>query len=103
MMQNSQSNLLTRDDTFFGVCEGLGEDLGINSNLLRLALAGMLFWSPPAAFGTYAVAGLIVLLSRLIAPNPRPGIAPHAAGASADSARAQTEIHVEAEPIPLAA
>ena len=69
-MQTEQHNLFTRPDTFFGVCEGLGEDLHIPANLLRMALAGVLFFNPPAAIGAYAAAGAIVLLTRLLFPNP---------------------------------
>jgi hypothetical protein len=52
-MQTAQPNLFTRPDTFFGVCQGLGEDLRFHPNILRLALAGLFFWSP-----YIAVAGL---------------------------------------------
>ena len=38
-MQDTNSSVLTRDDTFFGVCEAIGEDLGINAQLLRLGFA----------------------------------------------------------------
>jgi hypothetical protein len=48
-MQEAQSNLFTRDDTFFGVCEGLGQDLGISPNLLRLAFAIGTFFNPVGA------------------------------------------------------
>ena len=33
----SGQNLFTRDDTFFGICEGVGEDFGFNANWRRLA------------------------------------------------------------------
>ncbi len=75
-MQNSQPSLISRDDTFFGVCAGLGEDFGFNPIFLRLAFAAFLFFNPVAALGAYAGAGAIVLLSRLLAPNPRPVAAP---------------------------
>ena len=75
-MQNVQSNLFTRPDTFFGVCEGLGEDLGFHPNLLRVALAGLLFWNPPAAIGVYAALGLLVALTRWLVPVPRPAALP---------------------------
>lgn len=52
----------------FGVCRRLGEDFGFHPNLLRIALAIGLIWSVPGVFAAYAVLGLIVLLSRLIAP-----------------------------------
>ena len=64
-------SLLTRDDTFFGVCEGLGEDFGFHPNFLRLAFAGMLFWNPTAALAAYAAAGVVVALTRWLVPEPK--------------------------------
>lgn len=95
-MQNTPS-LLTRDDTFFGVCEGLGEDLGIPSNLLRVGVAGLLFWNPPVAVAVYAGLGLVVAATRWLAPNPKQ--------AMADQMEAQpaAEPAAEAEPVALAA
>lgn len=92
-MQNTQPSLFARDDTFFGVCQGLGEDLGISPNLLRLALVPALFFNPVATIGGYAAAGLLVLLSRKLFPNPRVTEAPVAAEPAT----------VEAEVMPLAA
>ena len=70
-MENAQPSLLARDDTFFGVCQGLGEDLGFSPQYLRIALALLLFWNPLAAVGAYAAGGLVVLLTRTLAPVPR--------------------------------
>jgi phage shock protein PspC (stress-responsive transcriptional regulator) len=67
----TNSNLFTRPDTFFGVCQGLGEDLRIHPNLLRVALAGLLFFNPPAAAAAYAAAGALVFLTRYFFPDPR--------------------------------
>jgi len=75
-MQRSQPSLIARDDTFFGVCAGLGEDFGFSPNYLRVAFAVLMFFNPLAAVGVYAAAGAVVLLSRLLAPNPRPAAAP---------------------------
>jgi phage shock protein C len=75
-MQSAQPNLLLRDDTLFGVCEALGEDFGFNPFWLRAALAAMFLWNPVATIGAYAAAGTVVLLSRLVSPNPRPVAAP---------------------------
>jgi phage shock protein PspC (stress-responsive transcriptional regulator) len=104
-MQSKQPSLLTRDDTFFGVCEGLGEDLGIHSNFLRLALTGLLFWNPPAAAAAYAGAGMLVLISRLLVPNPRPAAAlePDGASAAETAAEPRQANDSAAEPMPLAA
>lgn len=71
MMQGDKGNLFTRDDTFFGVCEGLGEDLRIPSNLFRVAFALGLFFSPAGAVIAYLGLGVLVLASRLIFPKPR--------------------------------
>lgn len=81
-MQNSQPSLIARDDTFFGVCAGLGEDFGFNPLYLRVAFAAFLFFNPPAALGAYAAAGLVVLLSRLLFPNQRRTASPQPLAAS---------------------
>jgi phage shock protein PspC (stress-responsive transcriptional regulator) len=67
----------TKDD-IFGVCRRLGEDFGFHPNILRVALAIGLIWSIEAVFAAYAVLGLIVLVSRLLAPvrKPKPAVAP---------------------------
>jgi phage shock protein C len=82
-MPSPQPNLLARDDTFFGVCQGLGEDLGFNPLYLRIVFAILVLVNPLAAVGGYVGAGALVLLSRLIFPNPRPASAPRRAAASA--------------------
>ena len=70
-MQANQGNLLTRDDTILGVCQGLGEDLGFNPLWLRIAFAVLLYLNPVAAIGGYFGLGVIVLATRLLVPNPR--------------------------------
>ena len=69
-MQDVQTPLWARNDTFFGVCQGLGEDLGISSNLLRLAFALALFFNPLATIVGYAAAGALVFASRRLFPRP---------------------------------
>lgn len=69
--QTADANVLTRDDTFLGVCEALGEDFSFSPFFLRLALGVLLVWSPLAAIGGYAALGVVVAFSRLLAPNPR--------------------------------
>ena len=98
-MQDRQPNLFTREDTMFGVCEGLGEDLGFNPLWLRLALTGFLFLNPAAAIGTYLAAGAIVFSLRWLFPNTR-------AAAAAETAAPQAAVAegaVEAEPLAQAA
>jgi phage shock protein C len=95
-MENSRSNLFTRDDTFLGVCEGLGQDLGISPTLLRLAFIPALFFYPMATIAGYLGLAILVLASRLIFPAPRAAVAA--------PVEAETEAApVEAEPLPIAA
>lgn len=69
-MPTTSPSLLSRGDTFFGVCEGLGEDLRIHPNLFRLSFAGLLFWNPVAAVVGYLAVGLVVALTRWLYPSP---------------------------------
>jgi len=69
-MQKVQRTVLNRDDTMFGVCEALGEDFGFNPIFLRIAFGVALIWSPILTVGVYAAAGVVVAISRLLAPNP---------------------------------
>ena len=106
--QTMSGNLLTRDDTFFGVCEAIGEDFGFHANWLRLGLAVALFFSPVAVIGGYAAAGLLVALSRWIAPNPKIADAAEAEAPAAEAAPAPEAPEAEAPapeaaPVPLAA
>ncbi|MBS0505356.1 MAG: PspC domain-containing protein [Proteobacteria bacterium] len=67
-MQTNQTSLIARDDTFFGVCQAIGDDLGFNPLWLRLVLATGVLWNPTAMFAIYAGLGVIVLASRLMFP-----------------------------------
>lgn len=79
-MANARS-IIARDDTLLGVCFALGQDFGFDPLYLRILFAMVLFWSPAAAFGGYAVLGAIVAFSRWAAPDPLPAEVA-AAGAS---------------------
>ncbi len=70
-MASEKTNLFLRNDTIFGVCEGLGEDLGFNPNFLRVPLGTMIIFAPIWAVGIYAALGLVVLASRLLFPDRR--------------------------------
>lgn len=63
-------NLFTREDTMLGICEGLGEELGVPSNLLRVAFALGLFWNPVAVIATYLALGVALALFRWTFPAP---------------------------------
>ena len=75
-MQESQSSVFARDDTFFGVCEALGEDFGFNPIFLRITFAGFLLWKPVEVVVAYLIAGLVVGLVRWAFPNPRSAVVP---------------------------
>jgi len=92
-MQALPRNPFTREDTLFGVCEALGEDFRFNPLLLRIAFGAGLFLNPALAIGGYAAAGVVVLISRLVSPNPRQPKAPAIVEAEAAT--------VEAAPQPL--
>lgn len=83
-----------RDDTFLGVFQTIGDGLHIPSNLLRLAVAPMLVWSPLTTFVLYLLAGIVVALLHWIVPGaPRAADAPEAEPAgSADAADAGEEL-----------
>lgn len=70
-MASSSTQLFDRPDTFFGVCEGLGEDLGFNANYLRIVLGVAVLWNPVVVLSTYVVLGAVVALSRWLYPVPR--------------------------------
>lgn len=70
-MQTAQPSLFARDDTFFGVCQAIGDDFGFNPDFLRVALPLLLFFYPVATIAGYFAAGAVVLLSRLLFPDPR--------------------------------
>jgi phage shock protein PspC (stress-responsive transcriptional regulator) len=91
-------NLLLRDDTMLGVCQGLGEDFGFNPIWLRMAFGAMLLINPIAVVGTYLGLGLLVATSRLIFPRPRLAV-----GALQSSAQAEAEAQNENAPLPVAA
>ena len=83
-MAQSNRNTLMRPDTFFGVCEAVGQDFGFNPLWLRLAFVPLIFFQPLYALAAYVVLGLIVLASRLA--HPVEGDAINAAPMSADVA-----------------
>ena len=97
-MQNANTNLFLRDDTFFGVCQGIGEDLGFSPNILRVAFAQLLFFSWQGAIALYIGLGLLVLTTRLLVPNPKMKVA----ATEAQPVEREAEA-AEAEPLAIAA
>ena len=63
-------------DNLFGVCAAIGEDFGFNPLWLRIAFACGLLFSLEGVIAAYAALGVVVLVSRLVAPNPKKAAAP---------------------------
>ena len=78
-MEATRESLIRRDDTFLGVCQALGEDFGFNPVFLRIAFAAPLIFAPMLVIEVYLGLGVVVLLSRLLAPRPKRKVAPMAA------------------------
>jgi len=72
--QVNQPALPLRNHNILGVCEAIGEDFGFNPVLLRILFAASVLWSPVVAISTYLVLGVVVLLSRLLFPKPKPDV-----------------------------
>lgn len=70
-MHASKPPVFVRHDTFFGVCEALGQDLGFNANYLRVAFAVAILPAPMAVIGIYLALGVLVALSRWLFPVRR--------------------------------
>lgn len=68
METTARQNLFTRDDTFLGICQGLGEDLSVSPDLFRVAMIPALFFYPVQTLIAYFGAGVIVLATRMIFP-----------------------------------
>lgn len=66
---NSNVALPLRNDTFLGVCEAIGQDLGINPNWIRVAFAPFIIINPILTIGVYLGLGLAVAVSRRLFPR----------------------------------
>ena len=64
----TQPNLFLRQDTLFGACQGLADDLGINALWLRIPLAASILYDPKVALGTYAFLCALVFVTRMVWP-----------------------------------
>lgn len=98
-MENETTNLFRRRDTFFGICEAVGQDFGFNPLWLRLAFVAPLFFFPVQTFIGYFALGLVVLASRLIFPAktaPAAQPAPSAVEVAAPQAEKTEELALAA-------
>jgi phage shock protein PspC (stress-responsive transcriptional regulator) len=84
----SQTPLPLRSDTFLGVFEAIGQDLGINPNWLRVPFAALILWNPAVIIGSYLALGGIVALTRWFFPRQ----AKSSAGAPEAGARDHDEV-----------
>lgn len=75
-MEQQTANLFRRRDTFFGICEAVGQDFGFNPTWLRLAFIAPLFFFPVQTFAAYFGLGAIVLASRYLFPARAKAAAP---------------------------
>lgn len=82
-MQDDHPSLFARDDTFFGVCQGIGGDFGFNPLWLRLVFTVAVFVSPVAAVSAYLALGAVILIVRWFVPSARAVAVPKAIGAPA--------------------
>lgn len=94
--QENNIALPLRSHTILGVCEAIGEDFGFNPVFLRVPFAASVLWNPLIAIAAYFALGAVVLLSRMVAPNPK-----------TDEAASETQPSVEMDKpvseLPLAA
>ena len=98
-MPFSDNNVFARDDTFFGVCQAIGDDLGFNANYLRIAFALPLLYAPLATIAAYLALAVVVFAIRLIVPDPR-----LAATDETNEVEEMAEVEgKEMEPMPIAA
>ncbi len=67
-MHTVPPSLIARPHTVLGVCEGIGEDLGFNPVILRIAFASGIFFAPMAVVGVYLALGVVVAASRWAFP-----------------------------------
>jgi phage shock protein PspC (stress-responsive transcriptional regulator) len=78
---NPEPALPLRSDTFLGVCEAVGQDLGFHPNWLRIPFAAMILWNPPVIIASYLALGCVVAVTRRAFPDraaaqPKPAAAP---------------------------
>lgn len=68
-MQTAYTKSEDRDDALLGVCERLGEGIGIPSFLFRMAFIGLFFWNWALALIAYAAFGVLVFAVHKFIPD----------------------------------
>ena len=92
--------IYSRAEPIFGICEALGDDLGVNPDWFRVALAPLLFLNPIGTIVGYFATGLFLLALRLFMPDVR---APRVAAIEAEPATPEAATAEPSEKLPLAA
>lgn len=64
-----------RGDTLLGVCEAIGQDLGVNPTWFRAAFAALFLWNPEVVVLSYIGLGIVVALARWAFPVTRKPVA----------------------------
>jgi phage shock protein C len=97
-------NTFNRPDTFFGICEAVGQDFGFNPLWLRLAFVPPVFFAPQYAFIAYFALGIVVLASRWMFPA-KVAVADASAAPALVSAAPAAAVHADNvdDRLPLAA
>jgi len=86
-----KTNIMLRNDTILGVCEAIGQDVGINPNWLRVAFCVPVFWNPTLVMATYLALGLVVAATRFAFPDRVTKAAPAAQPSLVESAHPVVE------------
>lgn len=68
-MARANGNYFDRGDTMFGVCEGIGTELGFNPNILRMAIGVCLLLSPKITIAVYVALGILLFATYKLLPN----------------------------------
>ncbi|HEX2803106.1 MAG TPA: PspC domain-containing protein [Sphingomicrobium sp.] len=66
--EDKPTALPLRGDTLLGVCEAVGQDLGVNPTWLRITFAALLLWNPEVVVIAYLGLGLVVAATRWFFP-----------------------------------
>jgi phage shock protein C len=66
-MQHTEAHQpAAKKESLLGICQAIGDDFGFNPDILRVALAFSLLVDAKTTIIGYALAGVVVLTSRLV-------------------------------------
>lgn len=58
-----------KKDNLFGICNAVGEDLGVNPLWLRLVFASTFIFDPVVVISSYFALGAFILFARIVFPR----------------------------------